>query len=329
MFQQFQPGAIGQAGGVAVSQTTSTTFMLPGLGDLTSQRCAGLSGGDALGGLSGGPGMALGGAGFGTDPRLMMMLQMQVLDTFVDLLALMLNSGGSLMQAMAQAGRNGASATVPGGGGGGIGGGSSAGGGGQAMGGPNAAGGANAPSGPIGNVNVENIVKALPSANQKAAREHFPGILAECQKQGVTDKAQIAYILATTVHESGAGAHLEEFASGSAYEGRSDLGNNQSGDGVRFKGRGYVQVTGRNNYTDWSRRLGIDLVGNPEKAEDPAIAARILVQGMKEGTFTGKKLSDYIGNGKTDFNGARRIVNGTDKAATFAATAQKIQQAMG
>lgn len=322
MFQPFQTGAIGQTGGVGLAGGGSPMMLVPGLGDLTSQRCAGLfGGGDPMG--FGGPSAA----GFGTDPRLMMMLQMQVLDTFVDLLALMLNSGGSLTQAMAQAGRGGAGATLPGGFGGGGSGGAGASGGASGASSMGATG--NMPSGPIGNVNVENIVKALPAANQKAAREHFPGILAECQKQGVTDKAQIAYILATTVHESGAGAYLEEFASGSAYEGRSDLGNNQSGDGVRFKGRGYVQVTGRNNYTDWSRRLGIDLVGNPEKAEDPKIAAQILVQGMKEGTFTGKKLSDYIGNGKTDFNGARRIVNGTDKAATFAATAQKILQAMG
>lgn len=180
-------------------------------------------------------------------------------------------------------------------------------------------------SGPI---NVDKVVAALPSGYQKAARQHFPGILAECQKQGVTDKAQIAYILATTVHESGAGAHMEEFASGSAYEGRRDLGNTQSGDGVRFKGRGYVQITGRNNYTNWSKKLGLDLVGNPKLAENPATAARILVQGMKEGSFTGKKLSDYIGGGKQDFEGARRIVNGTNKAGTFADTARKILAAM-
>jgi len=176
--------------------------------------------------------------------------------------------------------------------------------------------------------NADKIVAALPSEYQSAAKKHFPGILAECQKQGVTDKAQIAYILATTVHESGAGAHMEEFASGEAYEGRSDLGNNQPGDGKKYKGRGYVQITGRNNYTDWGKRLGIDLVNNPELAEQPQYAARILVQGMKEGTFTGKKLSDYIGGGKQDFEGARRIVNGTDKAAKFAETARKILAAM-
>lgn len=194
-------------------------------------------------------------------------------------------------------------------------------GGGQAM--------SSGPAGNVGNVNVENLVNAVDAPYRPAARQHWPHIVAEANKQGVTNKAQLAYILATTVHESGAGKHMEEFASGSAYEGRRDLGNTQSGDGTRYKGRGYVQITGRNNYQDWSRRLGIDLVGNPDRAKDPATAAKILVGGMKMGTFTGKKLDDYINGSKTDFNGARRIVNGTDKAGTFAATAQRILRAMG
>lgn len=185
------------------------------------------------------------------------------------------------------------------------------------------------PAGNVGNINVENLVNAVDPGYRQAARQHWPHIVAEAQKQGIRNKAQLAYILATTVHESGAGKHMEEFASGSAYEGRRDLGNTQAGDGRRFKGRGYVQITGRNNYRDWSRRLGIDLVGNPNLAKNPATAAKILVGGMKMGTFTGRKLDDYINGSKTDFNGARRIVNGTDKASTFAQTAQRILRAMG
>jgi len=185
------------------------------------------------------------------------------------------------------------------------------------------------PAGKIGNIDVERLVNAVDAPYRKAARQHWPHIVAEAQKQGISNKAQLAYILATTVHESGAGAHMEEFASGSAYEGRRDLGNTQSGDGRRYKGRGYVQITGRTNYRDWSRRLGVDLVGNPNAAKDPATAAKILVGGMKMGTFTGKKLDDYINGSKTDFTGARRIVNGTDKAGKFAQTAQRILSAMG
>lgn len=213
------------------------------------------------------------------------------------------------------------------GGGQGIGGG---GGGGGSTGGAQGAGSLyDGPAGNVGNINVDRLVNAIDSGYRKAARQHWPAIIKEAQKQGISNKAQLAYILATTVHESGAGAYMEEFASGSAYEGRRDLGNTQSGDGVRYKGRGYVQITGRNNYRDWSKRLGVDLVGNPKLAESPEVAAKILVGGMKMGTFTGKKLDDYINGSKTDFVGARRIVNGTNKADTFAATARKILAAMG
>lgn len=57
-----------------------------------------------------------------------------------------------------------------------------------------------------------------------------------------------------------------EFASGAAYEGRRDLGNTQRGDGVRFKGRGLVQITGRANYDRYGKLLGVDLVNNPPLA---------------------------------------------------------------
>ena len=70
-------------------------------------------------------------------------------------------------------------------------------------------------------------------------------------------------------------------------------------------------------------------MGNPELAERPEIAAQILVGGMKTGSFTGKGLDAYINDSQTDFVNARRIVNGTDKAQTFAATAQAILGAMG
>ena len=181
--------------------------------------------------------------------------------------------------------------------------------------------------GPV-SANVERLAATLPPSRQNAARQHFPNILQECQRQGVTDRAQIAYILATAVHESGAGAHMEEFASGSAYEGRRSLGNTQPGDGVRFKGRGYVQVTGRRNYSDWSRRLGVDLVSNPRLASQPNVAARILVQGMRDGTFTGRRLGDYVGNGRADFAGARRVVNGNDRAGQIGQIAQRLLSAM-
>ena len=114
-----------------------------------------------------------------------------------------------------------------------------------------------------------------------------------------------------------------------------ELGNNQVGDGARFRGRGLVQITGRSNYTDWTRRLqndGVeangapaDLVGHPEQAADPTIAARIAAEGMQKGTFTRRKLGDYVNDTKSDYVGARYVINGQDHAPEIAARARSFE----
>jgi hypothetical protein len=140
--------------------------------------------------------------------------------------------------------------------------------------------------------------------------------------------AQAAYILGTAYHESDRFRTMEEYASGAAYEGRKTLGNTQPGDGKRFKGRGFVQITGRRNYTDWAKRLGVDLVGNPALAARLDHATTILIDGMMLGTFTGKKLPDYVAGAKKDYVGARRVVNGTDRAAMIADYARAFEKAL-
>lgn len=147
-------------------------------------------------------------------------------------------------------------------------------------------------------------------------------IVKECLRQGVTDRQQIAYILASCKHETGNFIYNEEIASGSAYEGRADLGNTQPGDGIKYKGRGLIMLTGRVNYSYWSKRLKKDLVGNPELAKVAGNALTISVVGMQLGTFTGRRLGRYIGGGKADYIGARAIVNGSDKAALIAGYAR-------
>lgn len=142
-----------------------------------------------------------------------------------------------------------------------------------------------------------------------------------CSANGLL-RNQAAYVLATTHHETGGYRWLREIwgptPAQKRYEGRKDLGNTEPGDGKRFMGRGFCHITGRRNYEDWSRRLGIDLVSNPALAEKPEIAAKIIVKGMLLGTFTGRKLSDYITLQKSDFKGARKIINGTDRASLIA-----------
>jgi hypothetical protein len=165
-------------------------------------------------------------------------------------------------------------------------------------------------------IDLDLLVNAAQPAFRRYAMESVPVIVAECISSGVMMHAQIAYVLATSEHESGCGKWMKELwgptAAQRGYEGRPDLGNTHPGDGLRFLGRGYVQITGRRNYTLWARRLGIDIVAKPDLvASDPSLAAKILVQGMRDGSFTGKKLADYIRQGEEpDFYDARAIVNG-------------------
>lgn len=165
-------------------------------------------------------------------------------------------------------------------------------------------------------------------------------ILAECGTRKVGHPGQAAYILATAFHETAFTMQpIREFGSAAYFHSMYDikgrrpgvakrLGNLTPGDGARFFGRGFVQITGRRNYEDWSRRLGIELVTEPDLALRPDHAARILVEGMQLGTFTGKKLETYVAGDVCDYRNARRIVNGKDKAAAIAAYADKFLAAL-
>jgi predicted chitinase len=100
----------------------------------------------------------------------------------------------------------------------------------------------------------------------------------------LTTALRQAHFLAQIAHESAGMLTTVEYASGSAYDGRKDLGNTQRGDGVRFKGRGLIQLTGRANYMAYGFELGLDLVGKPElAAEFPAAALTAALYWRKRG----------------------------------------------
>ena len=165
----------------------------------------------------------------------------------------------------------------------------------------------------------------------------FGGKLKQAQVEGITvlmvtgDALRVslekqAYILATAYHETGHKMQpVVERGKRSyfdKYEGRKDLGNTEPGDGFLYRGRGHVQLTGRRNYTNQGKRLGINLVGDPDLALLPEISARILFEGMLEGNFTGARLDRYINDLRVDFINARRTVNGLDRAVDIAGYAQ-------
>lgn len=160
------------------------------------------------------------------------------------------------------------------------------------------------------------------------------------QKFAKEDDRWLAYMLGTAHHEVdkkmqpineyGSNRYFFEMYSknGDRPKVAARLGNTEDGDGARFHGRGFVQLTGRRNYQDMKDRLGVDLVGNPELALDTKVATHVIFEGMIKGTYTGKKLADYFNPTKEDWVNARRIINGLDKANLIADYAKEYYAAM-
>jgi putative chitinase len=109
----------------------------------------------------------------------------------------------------------------------------------------------------------------------KAAIALAPYMQIAMSEADIDTPARRAAFLAQIAHESGGFKYKEEIASGRDYEGRKDLGNIKPGDGKRYKGRGYIQLTGRYNYRHAGKDLGLDLEGNPALASSPENAARV------------------------------------------------------
>ena len=170
-----------------------------------------------------------------------------------------------------------------------------------------------------------------------AVRPLFGGSLSQAQVDGLKqiaktwgdygdgDDGKLAYILATAFHETAQAmqpvretlaktdAKAKELLTKAWKTGKLKVSKDYWSSG--FFGRGYVQLTHEVNYRRAGDKLGLDLVANPSLALDPDIAARILIRGMLEGWFTGKKLSDYIDGEDRNFLGARRVVNGMDRTS--------------
>lgn len=113
----------------------------------------------------------------------------------------------------------------------------------------------------------------MPSATDENIQKFIKPLNEAMEKYEINTPRRQAAFLAQLAHESGSLRYVEEIASGEAYEGRKDLGNIQPGDGVRFKGRGLIQITGRSNYADLSKELEYDFIAHPEALEKPGAAS--------------------------------------------------------
>ena len=156
------------------------------------------------------------------------------------------------------------------------------------------------------------------------------------------DRRWLAYALATAWHETGGRMQpvREGFAASDENAIRAVTRLFEQGrisrnyaardpeTGQSYYGRGLVQLTHRANYARAGRELGLPLDEQPDLALEPDVSAAILLRGMEHGWFTGKKLADYFGVAVSDPVGARRIVNGTDRADLIAGYHARIVAAL-
>lgn len=161
----------------------------------------------------------------------------------------------------------------------------------------------------------------------------FSGSLSQSQVDGMNymldvferdynwpDLRWIAYAFATAYHETAyTMLPIKEYGGQSYLQGKPYY---------PYYGRGYVQLTWEANYRKMGDKLGVNMLGeNMDKALQPAIAAAVMYVGMRDGDFTGKKLSTYFSSTADDPVNARRIINGTDKASTIAGYHAKFLEA--
>jgi predicted chitinase len=164
------------------------------------------------------------------------------------------------------------------------------------------------------------------------------------ERDGQGEAQPLSYVLATAFHETAATmqpvretlaasdrsaiARLDEaFAAGRLGSVKTPYWRPDA-EGKSWLGRGLVQLTHRRNYEAMSAVTGIDLVADPGRAMEMPASVAILIEGMRRGSFTGRKLGDYFGQGRTDWVGARKIINGNDRADLVARHARVFAEAL-
>ncbi len=153
---------------------------------------------------------------------------------------------------------------------------------------------------------TDNVISGiLPNAKAANIAEFTPLLFQALHEAQIDDAPMVAYAFGTINAETSAFAPIPEYASGREYEGRTDLGNTEPGDGERFKGRGFIQLTGRHNYRLMGQKLGVDLENNPDLALRPDVAVRIFANFLAP---RADSIRHALASG--DLAQARRYVNG-------------------
>ncbi len=124
-------------------------------------------------------------------------------------------------------------------------------------------------------VTVKQLRAIMPRLTENRANQFLKPLNDAMKEAEINTPKRQAAFLAQIALESGELKYMEEIASGEAYEGRASLGNTQPGDGKRYKGRGPIQLTGRNNYRKAGTALKLDLEGKPELAAQPDVGCRV------------------------------------------------------
>ena len=119
-------------------------------------------------------------------------------------------------------------------------------------------------------INQSQLLQAVPFLYKPRLDEFVASFNMWAIHFGINTPMRMAHYLAQVFHESGSLRYAEEIASGAKYEGRKDLGNIMPGDGVKYKGRGFIQLTGRANYTAFKKSefCTADVVANPKKVAE-------------------------------------------------------------
>ena len=194
-----------------------------------------------------------------------------------------------------------------------------------------------------------SFAPGTPSLNSKS-KANLREILAAINSyyagsEEVAGLYELAYMLATVRHETYYPSRREYFSAVPEYgdmayfnkydpvlaKDESDrlkaraYGNQDEGDGYKYRGRGLVHLTWKANYQKLSELLGVDLVADPDKAAELKYSLPIMIIGMTRGSFTGKKLSHYFSEDKKSYKSARYIINAQDESELIASYAERFE----